>query len=102
MPRVPVLWASRHGGLSDAFHSARVGSGCVKSLTPHCGWWSRVSPIVPGSKSLASHSGYCRGAETRMRPLRYGKMAEGERFPQRQESLIWSVAGAQEGLLMGD
>jgi hypothetical protein len=31
-----------------------------------------------------------------------GERAEGERFPCRQESLVQSMAGAQEGLLMGD
>ena len=31
-----------------------------------------------------------------------GERAEGERFPHRRESLVQSMAGAQEGLLMGD
>ena len=31
-----------------------------------------------------------------------GERAEGERFPCRQESLVRSVAGAQEGLPLGD
>ena len=68
-------------------------------------------PQVPGSQSPASHTGYGEEAENRIgAPGRHsapeireegrGKVGTGW-FPRRQESLVQSMAGAQEGLLSG-
>jgi hypothetical protein len=84
--RVPVLWAGRCGRTAWCFLlGPRWSSGCVKSLTPH-GWgWTRGSPQYQGPQGNTLSPG-----------------DRGERFPRRRESLVQSLAGAQEGLLMGD
>ena len=67
---------------------------------------------VPDSQSLASHTGYGRGAENRigapgwhLAPGRKGREGRGRGgagwFPHRPESLVRPVAEAQDGLLAG-
>jgi hypothetical protein len=69
-------------------------------------------PLVPGSQPLASHAGYSGGAENRIgTPGQHwtlgikGREGRGRGgtgwFPHRGESLVRSVAGAQDGLLAG-
>ena len=69
-------------------------------------------PQVPGSQPLASHPGYGGGAENKIGTLgqHSGQEVKGGEgrgrgvtgwFPRRQESLIRSMAGAQDGLLEG-
>jgi hypothetical protein len=50
---------------------------------------------IPGSQSPASHTGYGRGAESRIGAPEQHQAPEiwkeGERFPCRQESLVWAL-----------
>jgi hypothetical protein len=113
--------ASRQG--SHAL-GGQMGEDCqTLSTRPRMGIWlceatdpawqgvDKGQLLVPGSQSLASHAGYDRGAENRIgAPGRHsapeireegrGKVGTGW-FPRRQESLVQSMAGAQEGLLSG-
>ena len=75
------------------FHLAPGGHLAVWSYWPLSmgrGGWTRGRPQYQGPW----------GDTLGLRNM--GERAEGERFPRRQESLVWSMAGAQEGLLKGD
>ena len=67
-----------------------VGIWLCEATDPTWQGVDKGQPPVTGSQSLASHAGYSRGAENRLGapgrhsgPWRYGKRAEGERFPHR-------------------
>ena len=86
-----MLWAGGWGRTARHFPlGPGWASGCVKPLTPLGGGVDKGQPLVLGSQSPASHSGYGRGAENKIGatglhslPQRHGKRAEGERFPRR-------------------
>ena len=66
-----------------------MGIWLCKTTEPTWCGVDKGQPSIPGSLFLASHAGYGRGAENRIGVLEYRKRAEGERFPCRQESLVW-------------
>jgi hypothetical protein len=72
LARVPVLWVGRCGRTARHFLCGpRWASGCVKPLTSHgreVGGWGvyKRQPLVLGSQSPASHTGYAGGAENRL------------------------------------
>ena len=57
------------GGLLDAFHSARMGIWLCEAIDPTQQRVDKGQPLIPGSQSLASHTGYGRGAENRIGAL---------------------------------
>ena len=76
----------------------RLGIWLCEATEPTWCGVDKGQPPVPSSHSLAPHTGYSRGAESRIgapgrhsQPWRYWKRAEGERFPCRQESLVGAL-----------
>ena len=73
----------------------------------------KAQPLVPSSQSLVSLAGYSREAENRIRAPGWhlapeigedwagGKKGGAGWISHRQESLVWSMAGAEEDLLRG-
>ena len=82
------------GGLWDAFHLVPgVGIWLYEATNPTQWGIDKRQPLIPGSQSPASHTGYSRGdentigaPEVTLSPRGERKRAEGERFPRRQES----------------
>ena len=102
--RVPVLWADGHGRIAHAFSCRRWTSGCVKPLTPHGGQWTRGSPRH--QVLSLRHPTLDTAEELRIEQWPRGGRQErawGEGrarwFPRSLESLVQSIAAAQEGLL---
>jgi hypothetical protein len=80
------------GRLQDAFHLARVGIWLCEATdsTRQGGGQGAAPPPYQGPSSDT------------LNPGDTGERTEGERFPHRQEFVVQSVTGAQEGLLTGD
>ena len=102
LARVPVLWAGGLRRTAGHFpHDPRWAPGCVKPQTLHCGGgWTKG---IPQYQILNLHwiwqrskpQGDTLGLEDMGRWQR-------ERGSQAGKSLlVWFLAGAQEGLLMG-
>ena len=86
------------GGLPDTFHTALGGHLAVWSHWPHmAGGGQGAAPGTRFSISgipcwIQERSGIRIGALGQYSwPRRYGKRAEGERFPHRWESLVWAL-----------
>ena len=111
----PVLWA---GG--RFLNGPGWVSGCVKPLTPLSRWWTRGSPRyqVPGHPKLDMAEELRtkwppQHTHTHTHTHTHGSLAPGLKggegsgrggtgwFPRRRESLVRSMAGAQDGLLEG-
>jgi hypothetical protein len=85
-----VLWAGR---LRRTARHFPLGSGrASKPLTPLDG----------GGGATRGSPGYQGPWGDTLGPRDMGERAAGERFPRRQESLVQSMAGAQEGLPLGN
>jgi hypothetical protein len=68
----PEFWCSGRadvGGLLDTFHMAPVGIWLREATDPTWQGLDNGQPPVPGSQSLASHTGYDRVAENRIAAL---------------------------------
>ena len=80
LARVPVLWACGREITAGCFPlSPGWASGCVKPLDPTCWGVDKGQPPISGARGNTLSPGVT------------GERAEGERFPRRQESLVWDL-----------
>ena len=120
--RVPVLWAGGRGRTAACFsRGPRWVSGCVKPWTPALMGWTegtlkslgltearenRFSVLdIPDATVCHRRAENKVGSPGVAQSALELKRGEGRErggagwFPSRQKSLVWSVAGVQEGLL---